>query len=135
MPEINPSQLIAHQIRVLKNVEKFLRKQENLECVLSILNRQPNARVEETGREQSRPNAWDIGLKAAVVKSLPLVRGDFIYRGVEAVMLQHGFQFQTADRRNAISGVLRELVTEGILIEVRKGMAGKPTIFRYAVTQ
>jgi hypothetical protein len=134
MPEINPSQVVAHQIRVFKNAEKFLRNRENFEAVRFIFSRLPTVPLQETAREPSRSTGWDIGLRDAVLKAIPLVRGDFIWRGVEAVMLQNGYEFNATDRRNAINGILRELVG-GILVEVRKGKAGKPTVFRHASTQ
>jgi hypothetical protein len=135
MPEINLSRVIAHEMGGLKTVEKFLRKPGNLARVQYFLSRIPKAPVEEIARdrEQPRSTGWNVGLKPDVIKAVSIIRGDFIYSGIEALMLQNGHVFKTTDRRNAINGVLRGLVGT-LLVVVRKGEAGKPTIYRQAVT-
>jgi hypothetical protein len=137
VPAQNPSQVIAHQIRVLRNLQKFFRNPENVEGAKFIFSQLPSVPVQETGREQSaqpQPN-FDTGLRAAVTKAISGLRGDFTYLGVETVMLQNRYEFKNTDRRNAISGILRQLAAKGVLTEVRKGMAGRPTVFRHAVNQ
>jgi hypothetical protein len=131
-------QVIADQIKALKNVQKFFRKQENMEATMAVLRQLPTIPITDTAERdhavRPQPN-WDSGLKAAVIRAHPRVSGNFSYREVEAVMTQDRYDFKNSDRRNAINGVLRQLVADGVLIEVQKGTPGKPTIYRHAGEQ
>lgn len=137
MPASNPSQIVARKIRVLRVLEKVFRNPENVELAKLIFPQlsTTHAPPEEAGREPITHSNFGMSLKPAVAKAVAGMHGDFDYHGVETVMLQNGYDFKNADRRNAINSVLRELVTKGTLVEVRKGQAGKPTVFRNTVNQ
>jgi hypothetical protein len=130
MPVKNASQIVARKIRVLRILEKIFRHPENVELAKLIFPQLSTAHapVEEVPREPIMP--LGMGLRATATKAAQSIRGDFDYHGVEAVMLQYGYDFKSADRRNAISGVLRHLVAKGTLIQVRKGEAGNPNTYR-----
>jgi hypothetical protein len=134
MPVRVPIQVIDEQIRLLKELRKLSRNPLFLETTKLVFFSQPsNAPVHETAY-QVHPN-WETGLKGAVIRALSRVVGIFSYREVETVMVQDRYDFKNSDRRNGINGVLRQLVAEGILEEVQKGIAGKPTTYRHCGEQ
>jgi hypothetical protein len=130
------SQIIEQQISLLKDLRKLSRRPLFLETTKLIIGQISNGSVQENGHELVPPQPnWDTGLKTAVLVALPNVRGEFTYREVVTVMLQNGYEFQTRDPRNAVNGVLRHLVEKGALVEVRKGIAGRASVYRHAASQ
>jgi hypothetical protein len=66
----------------------------------------------------------------AVSKVLPLLIGEFTYKDVVERVLELGYQFAAIGRRTAVGRVLRKLVNQGVIEEVKKGEAGEPSVYR-----
>jgi hypothetical protein len=127
------SQIIDSNISQLKELKRLFQKPGCIEMATRVI-AQMRGEGQENGHEtipRPLPN-FDTGLKAAVLKALTRIRGDFTYREIKRAMEEDGYKFQTKGPRNAVNHVIRQLEKKGKLVEVKRGIAGDASIFRHA---
>lgn len=82
---------------------------------------------------QKRGAVTSTGITVATENAVEDLHEDFTFREVQAALSRQGYEVQAKNARNAISSVLRRLVTRGKLREVRKGTGGEATIYHSVI--
>jgi hypothetical protein len=72
------------------------------------------------------------GLREAIEKALGALHGDFTFLDVIKQLKEDKYPLAVKNPRTGVGHVLRKLLTEKVLIQVKKGVGGEPTVYRKA---
>ena len=143
MPVRHPVQIIEEQISALHALRKIARQPLALEAMrliimehygLGVANGNGTAahRPVDRGGVKLRGAIWDTGITKALEKLLPTLQGDFTYTEVVDRLNEDGYQIMSTNPRTAVGRVLRRLTAKHKIIQVRRGIAGEPNVYRLA---
>lgn len=131
MPQLRqPAQIIEEQLRALRALQKLARQPCVVEAIRLLARELPGPPAAAERSVARRGAILDTGITKAMDKVLPSIRGEFSYTDVVSRLEEDGYEFAAVNPRMAVGRVLRRLVTRRKIIQVRRGTAGEPSVYR-----
>jgi hypothetical protein len=131
--QMSPSTFTLEQ-RIVAYAFDAFQDPRNLRAMTTVVE-MARSRDSETSLKAGPPRrgaVLDTGLKRAILKTLPTIKGDFSLHEVRRKLRREHYPFSTANPDASVSKVLRKLCKERILALVKKGAGGKPSAYRFA---
>jgi hypothetical protein len=131
-------QIVEEHLSALRALQKIARQPIALEVMRLVVQEHFGGnghavRATPTERAVERRGAiWVTGIKEAVEKVIPTLRGEFTYLDIIDGLGKNDYQIAAKNRRTAVGRVLLKLVDKKTILLVQKGIASNASVYRLA---